>query len=79
MVRSEYKQHTLGGLGVRFRKAGKEGKGKDAHTLSASEAPDEELARAAPLPCRRRLGRRRKKAAERARERERGEKEGGVP
>ena len=62
-------------MGVRFRTAGKEGKRKGGHTLSAGEAPDEELARAAPLPCRRRLERRRKKAAEREREREeRGER-----
>ena len=36
--------------------------------MSAGEAPDEELARAAPLPCRRRLDRRR--PTERASERE---------
>ena len=51
--------HVRGGLGVRFRTTGKEGKGKGGHTLSAGEASDEELETAAPLPCRRRLQRRR--------------------
>jgi len=44
--------------------------------LSAGETPDEELARAAPVPCRRRLGRRRPSEGARERdERERGEEE----
>ena len=46
-------------MGVRFRTTGKEGKRKGGHTLSAGEASDEELETAAPLPCRRRLQRRR--------------------
>jgi len=67
--------HTLGGLGVRFRTAGEEGKGKGGHTLtlSAGEAPDEDLARqglrhSLPVWLSPPLG---KKAAERQRERER--------
>jgi len=56
--------------------AGKEGEGRGGHTLSAGETPDEELARAAPVPCRRRLGRRRPSEGARERdERERGEEE----
>jgi len=57
-----------------------ERKGKGGHTLSAGEAPDEELARAAPLPCRRRLERRRpsERASDLAREREREEKRKGA-
>jgi len=46
--------NTKGGLGIRFRTEGKEGKGKGGNTLSAGEASNEKLARAAPLPCRRR-------------------------
>jgi hypothetical protein len=55
------------GCSISHSMKGKEGKGKGGHTLSAGEASDEELARAAPLPCRRRLERR---PRERERERE---------
>ena len=58
---------------------GREGKEKGGHTLSVGEASDEELARAASLPCRRRdaawrEGGRASRGAERERERERVEK-----
>ena len=60
---------------------GKEGEGRGGHTLSAGETPDEELARAAPVTCRRRLaaceeGGRARERGERERGRERGEEEG---
>ena len=54
--------NTKGGLGIRFRTEGKEGKGKGGNTLSAGEASNEEGG-AAPLPSP--LG---KKAAERERD-----------
>ena len=69
MVRSEYKQHTLGGLGVRFHTAGKEGKRKSGYTLSAGEASDEERARRRHSPvvaaCRERERERERKGDER--------------
>jgi hypothetical protein len=62
MVRCEYK----GGLGVRFRAAGKEGKGKGGHT-SDRRSVRRRTGKGGATPLSSPLG---KKAAERASERE---------
>ena len=49
--------HTLGGLGVRFRTAGKEGKGKGGHTLAAGKRPTKNWRRHSPVVAERRRSR----------------------